>query len=261
VLSSLRSIFAFAVIFVLPCMASGAVIVSQAPVSGGGVSRWSQLWQDPSGNGNNLDGDSVCWEDFTLTQSTAINHIEWWGSGASELGFQIEFWRQDSNTTAYQPLAVFDYGYYGQGNPPVSPEARFVKTIPEITTSAGPGGLTHYILDLASPVTLAANDAANPRWFIGIIGLTSQAYDQWNWAQGTGGSTQTYQFIRGGSLAGGDRFAVMPEGRALVLADAGIPEPSTAMLIASGLGLLGVIRRRSPSPPRSAIPEDRSESK
>jgi hypothetical protein len=195
-----------------PSLAMGGVLVSQDPVSGGGVTRWSQLWQDPGPDGNDLNGDSVCWEDFAFGIPVTIDHVEWWGNGACELGFQIEFWRQDPGTIAYQPLAVFDYG----GGPAVTPEARFRVTPTEYTSSGGPGGLTHYSLDLASPVSLGANDAANPRWFIGIIGLTSQAYVTWNWSQGVGGSTRTYQYIRGE----GPIFRSLSEGRALLLSSA-----------------------------------------
>ena len=146
----------------------------------------------------------------------------WWGTGACELGFRIEFWRQDPNTIAYQPLAVWYYGYYGQGNPPVNPEPGSIPHTTAYVATPGPGGITHYVLDLPTPVTLAANNAANPRWFIGIIGLTAQAYYSWNWAQGLGGSTHTYQFIRGGTAGGGDLFWALPEGRALVLASPGL---------------------------------------
>ncbi|MCA9285173.1 MAG: hypothetical protein KDA22_08175 [Phycisphaerales bacterium] len=188
--------------------ASSEVLVDQQPAAGGGVSRWSQLWQDPNGD-NDLDSDSVCWQDFTLTAQTAITHIEWWGTGASELGFQIEIWPQDPGTLAYQPLAVF---YYGEGNPPPVPEAMFATTA--YATSPGPGGLTHFVLELASPIVLEANTSANPRWFIGVVGLTSVPYATWNWAQGLGGSNKSYQFIRGGPI-----FWSLPEGRALVLGD------------------------------------------
>jgi hypothetical protein len=177
------------------------------------MSRWSQLWQDPGPNGNDLDGDAVCWEDFTLSQTTAINHIEWWGTGACELGFRIEFWKQDPGTIAYQPWGVFYYG----GNHSITPEARFDTTA--FTTSPGPGGISHYSLDLATPISLPANTQVNPRWFIAIIGLTHQVYAKWNWAQGTGGSTRTFQFIRGE----GPQFRVLGEGRALVLGAAGAP--------------------------------------
>jgi len=189
----------------LPVAASGTVVVDQQPVSGGGVSRWSQLWQDPGPNGNDLDGDSVCWADFVLTEPTTLNRVEWWGIGACELGFRIEVWRQDPGTIAYQPLGVFYYG----GNHSILPETRFDTTAYTITP--GPGGINHYTLDLATPIPLAANNAANPRWFIAIIGLTHQAYVTWNWAQGTGGSGHTYQFIRGE----GPQFRVLGEGRAL----------------------------------------------
>jgi hypothetical protein len=197
------------------CSASaGSVIVSQTPVSGGGISRSSQLWQDPGPNGNDLDSDAVCWEDFTLSHPTSISHIEWWGLGACEKGFQLEFWRQDPGTVAYQPLSVFYYG----GDHTVHPEPPgFLRFTPaDYTVSPGPGGINHYSLDLPTPVSLAANDAANPRWFVGVIGLTQQAYYTWNWAQGIGGSNRTYQFVRGSTRY---MFRSLPEGRALLLAD------------------------------------------
>jgi hypothetical protein len=187
------------------------VIVSQQPVAGGGVSRWSQLWQDPGPNGNDLDGDSVCWADFTLTAPASLNHIEWWGAGACELGFRIEIWKQDPGTIAYQPLGVFYYG----GNHSITPEFRFDTTT--ATTSPGPGGIVHYALDLPTPISLPANSQTNPRWFIAIIGLTHQAYYTWNWAQGTGGSNHTFQFIRGE----GPQFRILPEGRALSISTTG----------------------------------------
>src|SRR5262245_19745622 len=84
-------------------VAQPVMISNHQPISGGGVARWSQLWQDPGPNGNDLDGDAVCWTDFTLSARTAIDHIEWWGVGACELGFRIEFWKQDPGTVAYQP--------------------------------------------------------------------------------------------------------------------------------------------------------------
>jgi len=197
------------------------VLVSQTPVSGGGVSRWSQLWQDPGPNGNDLDGDSVCWADFTLTEAATINHMEWWGIGACELGFRIEFWRQDPNTIAYQPIGVFYYG----GDHSVLPQARFDTNA--MTVTAGPGGINHYSLDLATPVTLAANSPSNVRWFVAIIGLTHQAYQTWNWAQGNGPGLGTYQFIRGMPFRSlGDRRAFLlrsPAGPVVTIAASASP--------------------------------------
>jgi len=219
---SLSTIIAIPAIIILATLATAGTLVNQQPVSGGGVNRWSQLWQDPSGNGNNLDGDAVCWEDFVFAAPHSISRIEWWGNGACELGFQIEIWKQDPNTIAYQPQSVWWYGYYGQGSPPVQPVAMFRVTPGQYTTSGGPGGLTHYTLSLAAPIALAANDSVNPRWFIGIVGLTAQAYYNWSWAQDTSGSTHTFQFIRGGTAGGGDAFWNLPDGRALVLAEPGL---------------------------------------
>lgn len=198
-------------LLLLPNWVVAVTLTNQVPVSGGGVSRWSQLWQDPSPQGNDLDSDAVSWQDFTLARSTAITHMEWWGTGASELGFKIEYWRQDPGTIAYQPLGVFYYG----GGPTVIPEAMFVVTPTDYTVSPGPGGLSHFVLDLPNPVNLAANDASNPRWFVGVIGLTHQAFVPWNWSQGIGPSHRSYQFLR----ADGHTFRPLPEGRALLLAD------------------------------------------
>ncbi|MDZ4829288.1 MAG: hypothetical protein SGJ09_03700 [Phycisphaerae bacterium] len=184
------------------------VFVNQVPVSGGGVMRWSQLWQDPGPDGNDLDGDAVCWQDFTVGEATSIDHIEWWGNGACELGFRIEIWKQDPGTIAYQPYGVFFYGGVDSAQPLIT----FHTTAYEV--SGGPGGLTHYSLYLATPIEVPANNAVNPRWFIDIVGLTAQPFVQWNWSKGTGGSTNSYQFIRGE----GPMFWPLPEGRALVLA-------------------------------------------
>lgn len=206
--------------------------VHQPPVTGGGTMRWSKLWVDTSGQGNNLDGDAICYEDFTLANTSTINHMEWWGTGYSEQGFQIEFWKQDPGTTAYQPLGVFRESG-------AQPDAAFTTT--SYSSGSDGSGTTHFSLDLSSPVTLAANDASNPRWFVAIIGLTTVPYGEWNWAQGTGGSNRTFQFIRGGSPAGGDWYTQLPEGRALVLS--GVPEP--ASFLAVGIGALVLLRRRA----------------
>jgi hypothetical protein len=198
----------------LPPTASAAVLASRQPVAGGGVTRWSQLWQDPGPNGNDLDGDSVCWSDFTLTSAALIDHLEWWGFGACELGFQIEFWRQDPGTIAYQPLGVFYYG----GVHTVQPEPPgFIRVVP---STAAEGTLTHYSADLPSPVSLLANDSANPRWFVAIIGLTHQPYVTWNWAQTLVPGSHTYQFVRGD----GHDFRALGDARALVIATP--PDPA-----------------------------------
>jgi hypothetical protein len=73
-------------------------------------------------------------------------------------------------------------------------------------------------------VQTCALPISNPRWFIGIIGLTRQAFVTWNWSQGLGGSTRTFQFVRGGYDGGGNAFRALPEGRALVLSGT-LPEP------------------------------------
>ncbi len=205
---------AFAVLALNTSARAQTVIVSQAPTSGG-TARASQLWQDPGPDGNDLDGDAVCFSGFVLTSPATIDHIEWWGSGACEQGFRIEFWRQDPNTVAFQPMGFFYYG----GVETVEPEARFDTTA--YTTEAGPYGFTHYSLDLAAPVSLPANTPENVRWFVSVIGLTSIPYAQWNWAQGTG-AIGTAQFIRGLP------FRAFGNGRAMLLRAAGGTQVSIA---------------------------------
>lgn len=172
---------------------------NQTPPNGGGTMRWSTLWQDPNGD-NDSDSDAICYEDFVLANPVSINHLEWWGSGPCELGFQIEFWKQDPGTIAYQPYAVFrDVG--------AQPEQAYVVTNPTTTSEYG---ITKYSVYLPTPTNLAANNSSNPRWFIAIIALTSAYYD-WSWARGLGGSTRTFWWYR----ADGNSFHLLGEGRAM----------------------------------------------
>ncbi len=185
------------------------VFVNQVPVSGGGVMRSSQLWQDPSPNEDDLASDAVVWQDFIVNQLTPLTRIEWWGSGASELGFRIEIWKQDPGTIAYQPYGFWFYG----GVESAEPLITFDTTA--YTVGAGPGGLKHYVLNLNTPIMVPANGGVNPRWFIDIVGLTAIPWAEWKWAKGTGGSNKSYQFLRGD----GPIFWALPEGRALLLAN------------------------------------------
>jgi hypothetical protein len=203
-------------LLILTGVARADVFVNQVPVSGGGVMRSSQLWQDPGPDENDLASDAVCWQDFTVSEATTIDHIEWWGNGACELGFRIEIWKQDPGTIAYQPYGLFFYGGVETAEPLISFDTT------AHTVSAGPGGLTHYSLDLATPIVVPANSTINPRWFIDIVGLTAQPWMEWKWSKGTGGSTKSYQFLRGD----GPLFWSLPEGRALVLASPASPCPA-----------------------------------
>ena len=194
--------------------AAATVIVNSVPTTG--TMRASQLWQDPGPNGDDLDGDAVCWTDFTVNAVTPISHLEWWGTGACEKGFRIEIWKQDPGTIAYQPYGVFYYG----GVPTAQPLLTFDTTA--VVTSPGPNGTTHYVLDLAAPLMVPANNATNPRWFIDIVGLTSIPYAQWLWARGTGASNKSFQFIRGE----GPQFWSLGEGRALLLSNSVVACPA-----------------------------------
>ncbi|MCA9285477.1 MAG: hypothetical protein KDA22_09695 [Phycisphaerales bacterium] len=225
--------FALGSALVAASTAVAGVIVDSQPVVGGTM-RESHLWIDPGPDGNDSDLDTACWTDFELAVPKTINHLEWWGTGTAELGFRIEVWKQDPNTIAYQPLAFF---YYGGSNPPPLPTVTFDTNT--FTATPGPGGLTHYSLDLATPFTLEANTPENVRWFIGVIGLSNQYSAAWKWARGTGASNKTARWIHGG---GGPVFQVLGEGRALVVGDDSPPCPGDlngdAVVDGADLGVL-----------------------
>lgn len=211
--------------------ANATVFVNQTPAANGGTLRWSKLWIDPFGD-NDLDSDAICYEDFVLANDSRIEHLEWWGNLNPNLGFQIEFWKQDPGTIAYQPYAVFR----GSG---ANPEATFTST--DYAFGSDPSGMIHFSWDLPTPVELAKNGASNPRWFIAIIGLTDNAPTIWSWATGVGGSHRTFQWIR----ADANNFHVLGEGRALLISGTElVPEPVTVAGILAGLGALALRRRR-----------------
>lgn len=182
---------------------------NQQPATNGGITRWSTLWVDPTGQ-NDLDSDSMCFEDFLLSGPAQINHLEWWGDSIPNKGFQLEVWKQDPGTVAYQPYAV----WRGAGGLP-----NWHKTITIFNSSWDSRGMYHFTYDLTTPFNLAANDSTNPRWFLAVIGLTDVAFLEWNWSQGLGGSTQTMQWIRGG----GNRWYHLAEGRAMVIGGNSLP--------------------------------------
>lgn len=232
-----RAMLPAALIASMVSAAEAGVIVTQTPAQGGGVSRWSKLWIDPQGD-NNLDGDAICYEDFVLNGDAQINHVEWWGDANPDLGFQIEFWKQDPGTIAYQPYGVFrETG--------AQPEYALQTT--SYSMSGDPSGTTHYSLDLPSPVSLAANGPSNPRWFLAVIARTDVAYLEWNWAQGLGGSNNTFQFIRGGTAGGGDLYWILPEGRAFSLSGSVVPEPASLAVMGLGSLVFGLRRRAKAS--------------
>ena len=59
-MKTIDALFAFGFgLLVLTSTVSADLVVNHPAVAGGGVSRDSQLWQDPGPNGNDLDGDAV----------------------------------------------------------------------------------------------------------------------------------------------------------------------------------------------------------
>ncbi len=202
--------------------------VSQPPLPNGGVFRWSQLWIDPSPAGNDLDSDAICYSGFTLNQNATIKRLDWWGKGAHELGFQLEIWRQDPGTIAYQPLGVFRE----QGAHP-----DWELTTNNYHTEAF-GNFLHHWIDLPNPVQLAANNSSNPRWFFSVIANTGVPYATWDWAQATNG-TGTFYWIRGQHM-----FFLVGDPRAFKITGDPVPEPATMVGLIFGAGFVGIRRLR-----------------
>lgn len=231
----MKRLAAALVVIASASLVRGDLIVSQLPAPGGGTMRTSKLWVDPLGE-NDLDGDAICYADFVLSGDATISHIEWWGDVDTSHGFQIEVWKQDPGTIAYQPWGVFRETV-------ATPE--WWQITHAYTVTPDPTGTTHYSLDLSTPISLAANNAANPRWFLTVIGLTEVPYLEWKWAQGLGGSNRTFQWVRGG-YGGGDIYRVLGDGRAMVLGGTVVPEPATLVGFAIAASAL-LIRRRGDS--------------
>ena len=194
---------------VVSTAANGALVFSQPPGSplGGGLP--SQFWYDPTQQ-NNLDSDAAAYDDFTLARRTTVTHVEWWGDltawGSTTLGFFVEFYNQDTNTTAVQPDLTQFYGH-----PPLSSEL-----VTQFSMSSAGNGVYLYAADLAQPLTLLPNR----RYFFSVVDSDPAAYATWGWAQGLAPNGVTFYYQLAGSLAGGPYYSLLPSDRAFALYDA-----------------------------------------
>ena len=201
--------------------AQAAVVWSQPPTNSPGGTIPSQLWFDPTGQ-NNLDSDAIAYDNFTLAQSTSITRVEWWGETKPSVGFIISFYRQDPNTTAFQPDVVMV-----TGNPPLASG-----TYTNFTQTAEASGLYHFSFDLPQPVVLSANTSANPRYFISIVDSMPVAFQTWGWARGVSGDNRMFYYQYAGSPAGGPFYTIPAFDRAFVLSDASIAAPRLTIALA-----------------------------
>lgn len=176
----------------------GQVPVYDQPLFGsGGNLRASQLWQDPSGQ-NDSDLDAIAYEDFKLTQDATLTRVRWIGDPAPSLGFAIAFYPQDPNTIALQP------DIFRQGGGPFDDHVY-----PSVSQSPIGNGLYSIEVQLAVPLHLLADT----QYFISIIGMTPQPFNQWRWAQAYGPNTGTFYWQR----ADGGRYSRLGDDRAMTL--------------------------------------------
>jgi len=153
----MNSHFMIALLTLASVATRGALVYSQLPGNppGGGIP--SQWWYDPTQQ-NNLDSDAEAYDNFTLVRSTTMTHVEWWGEAGPSVGFFIGFYNQDTNTIADQPDLKQFYGH-----PPIAYE-----TVASFTQTPVGNGIYHFSANLPTPVSLGANTAAMPRYFISI---------------------------------------------------------------------------------------------
>lgn len=169
----------------LSATAYGQGYVHEQPMSpGGGVVRSSQLWIDPSGQ-NDSDMDAIAWEDFQFPYTVTIDRVRWWGQAAPPLGFEISFFHQDPNTVAVQP------DIFAAGSHAISEEVHT-----SFTSVPVGGGLYRFEVELATALTFDANT----RYFVSVVGRTTQPFVTWGWAQGTGGVNGTFWWQRGAHM-------------------------------------------------------------
>lgn len=171
-------------------------LYEQPMAPNGGTLRNSQLWVDPTGQ-NDLDSDSIAWEDFALPQTTTITKVRWWGETAPPLGFEISFFHQDPNTIAVQP------DIFAAGSHPISQDVYTNFT----QVSAG-GSMYQFEVTLVAPLQF---DGLT-RYFVSIVGLTPIPYATWNWASSPIGPNGTFWWQRGMHM-----YFHLPESRALTL--------------------------------------------
>jgi hypothetical protein len=172
----------------------------------GGTLRASQLWIDPSGD-NALDSDAIAWENFTLTATSTITRVRWWGQALPPLGFTVGFFNQDPNTIAMQP------DIFAPGSGHISQEYF---AAPQVQ-SAG-GGMYQFTVDLATPIAIQANT----RYFVSVVGQTPIPFAEWRWAQGAGSNSGTFWWSRGAHM-----YFHLSDDRAVDLF--GTPGPSQLM--------------------------------
>ncbi|RMH26546.1 MAG: hypothetical protein D6692_09010 [Planctomycetota bacterium] len=190
----------------LACAATGAlgqqVLFEQALTSG--TARQSQLWVDPSGQ-NDSDTDAIAWEDFTLAADGSVTAVRVWGQVIPQHGFRVRFYEQDPNTIAMQP------DMFRPGSGPIRSETHATASL--VGTS---GGWYQYEIALNSPLALLGDT----RYFVSVVGLTAQPFQEWRWAAGGGVNTGTFYWARSDT----NMYRMMPENRGMSLLGQGVCE-------------------------------------
>jgi hypothetical protein len=185
-----------------PAAAFGqTTLYSQPPWASplGGIRRSTQLWIDPGPNGNDSDLDAILYENFTIDAGGTVTSVRWWGDAPPPLGFRIAFYPQDPNTVANQP-DLFRPGAVG---------ALQSHVYTSYASAIEGGTLYRYEATLATPFVAEPGT----KYFVSVVARMTQPFQQWNWAQGIGGTSGTFWYQR----ADGGRYFNVGDNRALVL--------------------------------------------
>jgi hypothetical protein len=246
-----RVIFAALLCGLLVSSSHAAVVFDQAHNGTGTVAKSS--WYPPDG----LDGDTYCWDNFTLASSAAITEVHWRG------GYELHPAGIGQSTVSRFDVSIYR-SIAGNGQPDLGAGgllAHYPVTGNAGETVAGTfGGLVmfDYALTLPSPFQASGGTTYWVEVVASQAGVAPSYAPDWGLALGTGGNNSHFRKVTGGinqTIAGDLAFSlvasnapavsivasVSPAGAGTVTGAGSYPIGSTASLMATanpGYGFL-----------------------
>lgn len=198
----------------------------------------------PSGVDGSQNGNRA-YDNFSVTTSSTFNRATWYGVYINQNGtngsvntdnWSITIYRDNSGAPNFSPPAIADYAL----------TAAQVTVTNLCTPSTTCGSLLGQQLVVYKFVALLPSaftvGAGNTAWFSPMSLSNSSQYPNFRWIRGTGGDGQYYATTVTGGIP--DTPGTLSSNGDLAFTLDLVPEPSTYVLFASGLAMLGFIRRR-----------------